>query len=345
MESISNPLLRNRGLSATTIKHYTASIQAIERLCKTNRGLINATEVDTIFPVLYFTNPEGIVGALMSAQPSYQLSSLISMMSAILWHMRTNVASCLGADESLNEFHLFPYITHRDYLQAVLDTQIHDRKGDLSSKEKKNYLAWIDVENTYRKRMTGIGVRGLVPGFDAVQDFVIASLYVLQPPIRADYANMRVFLSSEEVPGDFRKNHFVLDPPMFVLYEYKNAGRGGVAKEAHVNPVCEELRDILSDWLCVNPSDWLLITRKGRDEILPMTENALSSRVRSIFKRWIGRAASINTLRHAYVSHLRDTGAGVDTKRDVAAVMMHAVTTSEKYVRKPKGSMTSLIAS
>ena len=120
-------------LSAKSIKHYTFCIATIERLCKVNRELMNESEIDTAFPTLYFTNPEGIVGALMSAQPPYQLSSLISMLSAVLWHMKTNVADCLGAEEPLNEFHLYKYIQHRDYLQVLHDKEVHERKGDLSS--------------------------------------------------------------------------------------------------------------------------------------------------------------------------------------------------------------------
>jgi hypothetical protein len=331
-------------LSAKTTKHYAFCIGTIERICKTNRELVNESEVDTAFPELYFTNPEGIVGALMSVRPAYQLSSLISMMSAILWHMRTNVADCLGAEEPLNEFHLYPYIQHRDYLQALHDKQVHERKGDLSSKERRNYLGWPAIEEVYRKKIAGIDVLGLKPGFDSVQDFVIASLYVLQPPIRADYAGMQVFLSVEEVPADFRENHFVLDPPMFVLWKFKNAGRGGVAKEAHVNPVGEELRDILADWLTVNTSDWLLVTRKGKSEtggFTPMTENGLSVRVRSIFRRWTDVAASINTLRHAYASNLRDMGASAEEKKAAAASMCHHPLTSETYVRKPKTNASS----
>jgi hypothetical protein len=322
-------------LSAKSIKHYTFCIAAIERLCKVNRELINESEMDTAFPTLYFTNPEGVVGALMSAQPSYQLSSLISMMSAVLWHLKTNIADCLGAEEPLNEFHLYPYIQHRDYLQALLDKQTHERRGDLSSKEKKNYLSWPAVEKTYRERMTGVDVRGVKPSFDGIQDLVVASLYVLQPPIRADYANMRVFLSAEEVPTDFRGNYFVLDPPMFVLYDYKNAKHRDAKRKPLVNPVGEELRDILADWLSVNPTEWLLVTREGCG-FRPMTENGLSVRVRSIFKRWTGVAASINTLRHAFASHLRDTGASAEEKKAVAAAMCHHPLTSEAYVRKPK---------
>jgi site-specific recombinase XerD len=58
--------------------------------------------------------------------------------------------------------------------------------------------------------------------------------------------------------------------------------------------------------------------------------------VRSIFKRWTGVAASINTLRHAFASHLRDTGASAEEKKAVAAAMCHHPLTSEAYVRKPK---------
>ncbi len=270
----------------------------------------------------------------------YQLSSKISMISALLWHLRPET----------DEFHLYPFIKHRDYLQSLLALQVHERKGGLSEKETANYLEWDAVQRVYgdmTKRVMrriavatgGVGAgagRGAVaaPSIGELQDFVIVALYVLQPPIRADYGNMRVFLEAADVPTDFRDNYFVMYPDAkFVLWRYKNAGRGGLAAVADEHLVEGELLDVLTDWLSVNTTAWLLISKNGKGGWGPMSENALSSRVRAVFSKWTGRPASINTLRHAYVSFVREVGAGAEEKRDVARRMMHHPLTSETYVR------------
>lgn len=294
---------------------------------------IGGLQEDAAFFAACLQQPATVLAMLDKSH--YTLSSKISMISALLWYLR-------GQAAAVDEFQLYPYIKHRDYLQTLLSLEVHERKGGLSKKEESNYMEWSEICEVYSQMVKRVREtkRGVEMG--ELQDLVIAALYVLQPPIRADYGNMRVFLEAGDVPGDFRDNYFVLYPePKFVLWRYKNAGRGGVAVEADEHVVEGELLDVLEDWLSKNGTQWLLISRVGSGGAGagagvrwgPMSENALSSRVRSIFRKWTGRTASINTLRHAYVSYVREQGAGTDEKRDVARRMMHHPLTSETYVR------------
>jgi hypothetical protein len=305
-------------MSAKTLAHYRFCVQTWE-------GLLSSS--GTTFRNKCLHQPTVVLGGL--DKTDYKLSSKISMISALLWFLRT------GEGEKPDEFHLYPYIKHRDYLQSLLALEVHERGGELSKKEMANYIHWETIREVYTKMAKRV-MRSEGGALDQLQDFVIVALYVLQPPIRADYGNMRVFLEEGDVPSDFRDNYFVLYPDAkFVLWRYKNAGRGGLATKADEHKVEGELLEVLEDWLCKNKTPWLLISRLGSGW-RPMTENALSSRVRSIFKRWTGRAASINTLRHAYVSFLREGGAGTEEKRAAAQQMMHHPLTSETYVRVGK---------
>jgi hypothetical protein len=301
--------------SAQTLKHYRFCISTLQSLS----GLAK----DSDFLCRCIAEPATILSLLTTSH--YTLSSQISYISAILWFIRDK-------EPQTDEFTLYPYIKHRDYLQSRLSLEVHERKGGLSEKEAANYIEWATIQGVYGRLVNHVGSRpkGEIGEW---QDFVIVALYVLQPPIRADYGNMRVFLELSEVPTNFRDNYFVLYPDAkFVLWRYKNAGRGGVAAKADEHAVEGELLEVLEEWLCKNKTPWLLISRIGSGW-RPMTENALSSRVRSIFRKWTGRAASINTLRHAYVSFLREGGAGANEKRTAAQQMMHHPLTSETYVR------------
>jgi hypothetical protein len=298
-------------LSQKSLDHYAFCIQRWEKQI----GVSGEAFIRTCLQ-----QPAAVLKQL--EQSGYQLSSQISMISALLWHLRAMT----------DEFHLYPFIKHRDYLQSLLALEVHERNGELSEKEKANYLDWKDIVRVYEKQIGRAEAMKKDMG-GAWQDFVIVALYVLQPPIRADYGRMRVFLEAGDVPADFRDNYFVLYPDAkFVLWRYKNAGRGGVATVAEEHDVNGELLDVLTDWLSVNTTEWLLISRKGSGWGA-MSENALSSRVRAIFRKWTGRTASINTLRHAFVSFVRAAGAGSEEKRDVAKKMMHHPLTSETYVR------------
>jgi hypothetical protein len=294
-------------LSAKSIEHYTFCLQ----LWQKRIGLSGEAFVERCIK-----GADDVLAVL--EQTDYQLSSKISMISALLWHLRPHT----------DEFQLYPFIKHRDYLQTLLALEVHKRKGGLSEKEQTNYMEWSMIRGVYDK-MVGHTKRGM----QEWQDFVIVALYVLQPPIRADYGNMRVFLEAGDVPADFRDNYFVMYPDAkIVLWRYKNAGRGGLAATADEHAVSGELLDVLTEWLSRNTTEWLLVSRKGSGWGA-MSENALSARVRAIFHRWTGRTASINTLRHAYVSFVRAAGAEAEEKRDVARKMMHHPLTSETYVR------------
>jgi hypothetical protein len=289
---------------------------------------IGGLQDDAAFLAACVQQPAAVLAILDKSH--YTLSSKISMISALLWYIRSK-------QPVADEFQLYPYIKHRDYLQSLLSLEVHERKGGLSKKEETNYMEWNEICEVYSQIVKRMHETKRAVEMGELQDLVIVALYVLQPPIRADYGNMRVFLEGGDVPGDFRDNYFVLYPePKFVLWRYKNAGRGGVAAEADEHTVKGELLDVLEDWLSKNGTPWLLISRIGSGGSSgwgPMSENALSSRVRSIFRKWTGRTASINTLRHAYVSYVRELGAGTEEKRDVARRMMHHPLTSETYVR------------
>ena len=61
---------------------------------------------------------------------------------------------------------------------------------------------------------------------------------------------------------------------------------------------------------------------------------SFSSYVTKIFKKYTGKALSVNLLRHSYISwFLKKKGLSIADKKEVSAKMAHSITTQEKYNR------------
>lgn len=122
----------------------------------------------------------------------------------------------------------------------------------------------------------------------ALLDFLILSLYYLQPPRRLlDYTEMKL---NDETP-DPLYNWIDLKNKKFVFVQYKTAGSYG----PQMVDINKDLIELLKKWRRVNPrNEWLLQTYDGRR----ITPSNLNQRLHRIF----GKKISVNMLRKIYVS-------------------------------------------
>ena len=162
-------------------------------------------------------------------------------------------------------------------------------------------------------------------------EFVIVSLYVLHPPARADYANMRVFIDDSLIPSNYSENYCVLQTnPRFVFNKFKmDKHKGTVVVDIEPN-----LHDILLDWMDINQSDYLLSSYfKARKEYKAYSEGALCRRISIIFNKYTNVPVSINSLRHSFVSYTSKYDQEYNKKKDNAHKMMHTTSMADKYRR------------
>ena len=200
----------------------------------------------------------------------------------------------------------------------------------LSEREQKTYQNWDAITQMYHimaKKLDKLN-------FTSFLEFVIISLYVLHPPVRADYAGMKVFIDDSYVPVDSQENYCVLQTnPRFVFNQYKTSKRYGQT----VIPMNDELHDILLDWMSINPTDDLLVSYiHSKQEYKSFTETTLSHRIPLIFKKYTEIPSTINTMRHSYISHVTasdTTLANMLTKKGNSEKMMHSMVMAEGYQR------------
>ena len=156
-----------------------------------------------------------------------------------------------------------------------------------------------------------------------IQDYVIASLYTLQPPVRLDYADTLVVNSdATKKPDDFNYLENKKDGMRFVFNRYKTDKKYGQV----VKDVPKELEEVLRKWLKINNSGDFLLTQNNQDL---MGDNALSKNISRIFSH-DGKKLNVNLLRNIFLTDQL----GSQTKEQQLAKDMMNSTDAQKIYRK-----------
>lgn len=303
-------------MSSITLASYAANLHQVEKAYNAQYGK-DATYNG--IPTL-ISKPSHVMSAITT---KYKIGTVGTLLSAIIWHLRN---AYKNKEANVTPVDIYMYMLEQKKIVDVRNTAKEELDGKLTEKEQKNFIPWEAVLEARAAMEAKLNTES----FRDMTDYVIVALYTYNPPIRADYANMRVFVFDEDVPADYKDNYCVIDSsrPRFVLWKFKNA----TGTEAVTNPIHPTLHKILLKWLDINTSSYLLASTTVTG-MVPMTENALSQRVRVIFERWTGRTASINTLRHAFISYNSRADQHLRKKEENAKMMMHTPAMADQYRR------------
>lgn len=216
---------------------------------------------------------------------------------------------------------LFPfaeadYRTKMNSLNEQVATKALDQ--ELTESEKTKYLIWPQILEAYEK------IRLAVHDLDSFQNYLIASLYVLQPPERLDYAEMRIVT---EEPAEHGANYLVWNAnPYFLLTDYKTYKKYGARRSP---PLPKALCDVIREWRTMVDDDYLLIGSNG----LPMQPWELGQRLIRTFESCTGKSVGVNILRHSYDSWLRRHELSLKASAELALSMGHSQQMSHLYRR------------
>jgi hypothetical protein len=198
-----------------------------------------------------------------------------------------------------------------------LNSSIKDaaENQELSETEKAKYLVWPEVMATMEK------IRLAVDDLWSFQHYLICALYCMMPPVRLDYAMMKVVYEPQE---DTDYNYLVLsDKPYFVLNRYKTQKCYG----AQVVALPPELCDVIYEWRSMVDDECLLLAQNGS----PMLEWQLGQTITEMFKKHSGKAAGVNILRHSYISDQKKGEMALKASQVLAQSMMHSPQMSQLY--------------
>lgn len=292
MESLRKKLVEARpNLTDSSIRTY---MSILENLFKRMNG-----EGD---PYIFFQkNVEKIMKALEDEKPNTRKTKLAVLISL------------LGKDG-----------TDKVKLRMLEDANAYNatlREQQKTDKQRENWVSGAEIQSTFKK--LGKLATPLLKQKDKtltkkeyndVLNYVLLALYVLIPPRRSqDFAEMRIRNYDKE-----KDNYY--DGKAFVFHKYKTSSVYG---KQEIKPPAS-LKRILTQWMRINPGDWLLMSPDG---------NKLSvSRMTLLLNKIFGKNVSTTMLRHVYISeHVLKDAPTLKQMEAVATNMAHSVDTQQMY--------------
>lgn len=210
-------------------------------------------------------------------------TSKMTYFKSLLYHHKQNEIMNI---KTFNKIQEFMKTTNKNNLNRMQD-------GKLTEKQDKNYVNWNDVIKRY----------GEIKATETDINILLASLYVLLPPRRVlDYTQLKIIDNARKLDPQF--NYYVMaKKPYFLFSNYKTADKYGVQK-VHV---VKELKNIIDNYITTH-------NMKSGDRFFTTPVNHMSTRISKLFT--IGdKKASVNILRHSYITQVENTGKGKTVKK------------------------------
>ena len=163
--------------------------------------------------------------------------------------------------------------------------------------------------------------------WDKLLDYMILSLYTLQPPRRNEFYNMKVIKNSS---GLNDSDNFLLWTPKkkeFIFQDYKTAGTYGTERI----PVNAELEKVIRFYL----KHWENIVRAPNNNFLVKWGNLNLENSNDITRRLnriLGKKVGASMLRHIYLTE--KFGGALNEMKKTAEAMGHSVEQQREYIKK-----------
>jgi hypothetical protein len=163
--------------------------------------------------------------------------------------------------------------------------------------------------------------------WDKLLDYLLLSLYVLQPPRRNEYFNMKVIKNTSALNNSDNFLLWTSKKKEFIFQDYKTAGTYGTERI----PVNAELEQVLRLYL----KHWQNIVRDGNNNLLVKFGNLNLENSNDITRRLnriLGKKVGASMLRHIYLSE--KFGGALKEMKDTAEAMGHSINQQREYIKK-----------
>jgi integrase len=297
MDKLRSTITANRPkLSESSVKTYSSILSNLFKKIKKDDSLENAFD-------FFCKNVKEVLGFLKDTPSSKRKTILASLVVLVEKH-----------EKAADQYRKQMLDDKKAYDDEEKDQKMSDsqRENWVSQEELKKLYDQLDKENRpllTREKLSGTD-------FQKLQNWVILSLYYLQPPRRLkDYTEMKLRNFDEEKDNFIKGNNLVFN-------QYKTAKAHG--KE--VIPMSQKLKFILVKWRALNTHDYLLVSVNGKK----LTSTQLQQRLNQI----LGKKASVNILRHSFLSEKYKDLPAVRELEERAEAMGHTVEQALLYIKK-----------
>ena len=221
------------------------------------------------------------------------------------------------------------------FYRDMLDELNEEYQNQLKSHEKdpkqsKNWVSLDTLKKAMNRLKRDIEERSILKKENLsnkelmlLQRYVVAGLYLLQPPIRLDFSMDVVNKRSDIEEGKNYLLNMGRNKKKFIFSEYKTS-KSYDTKEVDLN---SPLNKIMNIWLKHNKSGFLLINNRGGK----LTSNGLGKLIPKVFET-TNKHITLNLIRHIYISENVDLDA-INKAKKLAEDMLHSSSTQVDYIK------------
>ena len=167
-------------------------------------------------------------------------------------------------------------------------------------------------------------------------DKLLMGLYVLQPPLRNDYAGVELLEKNKPEKERLKGNYIVMRPKswMFYLNEFKNVETFGKQVYKYSKKFNPDIYHLLKKSYEVCPRKYLITRPSG----VVMTDADISKRIPQITKKYLDKELTINDIRKIYETNLinspRYKGMSMKMKEEEHKKLLHSFNTAHTSYNK-----------
>lgn len=202
----------------------------------------------------------------------------------------------------------------------INDYNIEQSKQEKTENQKKQWIDQDKIKNIYEKLKNDYShlldnkLKFDYEEYDKLQNYIIASLYVLNDPRRLiDYTELKIKNIDKK-----KDNYIIKDKFYFNNYKTKKT------YNQQIIDINKDLLIILNKFIKINPFEYLLIDYNGNK----LNSVKLNTRLIKIF------GCSVNILRHSLLSDLYQNIPALNELKERAENMGHNVLTALQYIKK-----------
>lgn len=190
----------------------------------------------------------------------------------------------------------------------------------LNTHELKNYVDYNDLQDKLKKL---INAYTLKPTLKNIQKALILALYVLQPPLRNDYNDLKIINNDDEINDD---HNYLLrhgEKYYIIINNDKVIKKHNTAEIPILDTTLKRLLDLYINTYVPN-NIYLFQTKNNK----PYTKRQTQTLISGLFKDE-NKILTFHNLRSAYITHFYKNNLDIQSRNILADKMRHSRQTAE----------------
>jgi hypothetical protein len=229
-----------------------------------------------------------------------------------------------------------------NYYNKMMEYKIKNnderQENEVSNEISKNWASYDDLKKMYEKMPEETA--------EEIQEKALIALYVLQPPLRNDYAKIKVMNRS---PRTETNNYMIVQKNKieFCINQHKTADNFGAISLNYDNNHHQEIYRILKKWFEHNKTNYLFIKISTQRAL---NENDLSKLIPAIFEKNIKKHITIQLLRQIFETEEQNKESYINgsmkDRKEVHDKLKHSSNVAMEYrkiINKKKTSVKNII--